>query len=290
MQEYLTPRPLTAASLKSMAQALYGIVHDLESCPLPVFFNILRGSLIPTVVVSACLGRPYHVLTVPASMDEVSLEAVKGIFSLFISKEHIAGQEVVWIDEAYSGHMGFHFAALLAEQATRLGAAGLRIYFIADDQGRHIRTRYRTGLEKLAQQYGEFLSIQHLPVLSLHWMDNIDLLGVNWGRTYEGLGDPMAQLADHGCCTIPVSKDKQAYRDYRLRYRKAQTLHPADRLLPLEKYARDPHTLWCLRSEQYKDKYRLVRSDPSVVLELDTTKREDYIQRLVADIEQRQRD
>ena len=71
-EEYLKERDLTPESAGSMAECLLKIARQTEKLHNPVFLNLLRGSVIPTVIIQNIINKGSMVINIPASCDEVS--------------------------------------------------------------------------------------------------------------------------------------------------------------------------------------------------------------------------
>ncbi len=279
-EEYLKERDLTPESAGSMAECLLKIARQTEKLHNPVFLNLLRGSVIPTVIIQNIINKGSMVINIPASCDEVSNSAVFEILKIYLKKETVNKADIVWVDEAYSGRMAANLGILLTDILKTHGASHFKIHLIADSEGKYIKNEYSTVLGNLADDFRNFADIKTHPVISLHWMDNTGLIGLNWGRRYTMLEkDTIRHLNDHSYSVLRKDTDTA---DYLMQYHKARAILPGAEITGLENYYYDPHTLWCKSAEEYKQKYLHVESDPSVLIKFDLKRRQDYIEKITA--------
>lgn len=283
-EEYLREREQTPESIRSLARGLVYISRKVEKPGNTVFINLLRGSFIPTVIVQGMISKDSMIINIPASCDEVSSQLVFEILKIYLKKDFVSSADIVWIDEAYSGRMGANIGILLADILKILGAKTFSAYFLADSMGKHIKKEYSMILDSLGNDFPGFCTVDTIPVSSIHWMDNTGILGLNWGRTYSPLNkDIIGELKKHSYRFIRESHDT---RDYLMQYHTAKSILPEANLYELNHYYHDPHTLWCKNTPRYADKYLHVESDPSLLIQFDLEKREEYINRLLDDIKQ----
>lgn len=277
--EYLKERMITEDSLHSMADCFIKIRDRINSLSEVVFLNLLRGSLIPTIITQNIIEKDSMIINIPASCDEVDNQTFLEILNIYLSKDDIRNRDIIWIDEAYSGRMGANISILLLDLLKTLKAKSFSIFFIADSYGKFIKNEYSKILDTLHNDFSGFLSMITLPVESLHWMDNIELSGMNWGRRYSCIPkDIIMHLRSHSYNILRKDIDT---KDYLLQYKKARSILKGIEVLSLEEYYYDPHTLWCKNSSAYKKKYELIDSDPTVLIQFSAEKRNQYINDII---------
>jgi hypothetical protein len=317
---YLADRPVTPENLYPIAKALRQIARECDRFRSPVFLNFLRGCDIPTNVVRKFVNVEHTVLTVPLSLDEVGSQEAQIILKEYFGERDFSDSHLVWIDEALSLRMGAemlaHLTGYLGENFSRLS-----VWFLCAENGKMLQPHYRKRVAELVTRTRARVSVKYINVPVLHWMDNNRTLAMNWGRRYtfplrrDWFADSNAynaaseikenlDLYRPGAPIQFVCADSAEFSDYLRRREKFITFlfekvpYHAKRLkdgevwvgdiaLPvphLENHINDPHTLWCKELPKYRAQYEWLLSDPKTLIRLETSDREDYESRLLADM------
>lgn len=284
--EYLKDREQSDKSMASMADCFLNINANIKTLDNVVFINLLRGSIIPCIIMQNICPSNSMMINIPASCDEVGPSQLFEILKIYLKKEYIEKFDIVWIDEAYSGRMGAVMSILLLDILRALKARSFSVFFIADEHGKFIKKEYSSVLDKLKTDFEGFMHLRTCPVDSLHWMDSISLTGINWGRRYTCINtNILKSLREHSYKVLRSGIDT---KDYLMEYHKAKTIIKEGRIYPLDSYYHDPHTIWCKNDQDYSPRYEYIEGNPQILIQFSLNERNKYIKKIIEIIKTRQ--